>query len=146
MKYAVAARRWWISASPHHRSTRSCRMSDAGGGSLLRLIDGHAARNPGAPAVLAPGRRTLAYGVLHRHVGTVVDALHALGLGRNDRVALVMPDGPEMAVACLAVAAGATCAPLNPAYRAGEFEAHFVRLQCRALVVPAGCASPAAPV
>ena len=46
----------------------------------------------------------------------------------------------------LAVASGATCAPLNPAYHAGEFEAHLARLHCRALLVPAGSASPAVAV
>ena len=87
------------------------------------------------------GRRPLTYGLLSRHVADVVRALNALGVGRNDRVATVLPDGPEMAVAFMAIAAGATCAPLNPAYRAGEFESHLARLHCRALLVPAGCTS-----
>ena len=122
-------------------------MSDpVGGCSLLQLIDGHAGRNPDAAAILAPGRRPLTYGLLSRQVADVVRALNALGVGRHDRVATVIPDGPEMAVACLAVAAGATCAPLNPAYHAGEFEAHLARLHCRALLVPAGSASPAVAV
>ena len=45
-------------------------------------------------------------------------ALNGLGIGRGDRVALVLPNGPEMATAFLGVACGATTAPLNPAYQA----------------------------
>ena len=89
------------------------------------------------------GARPSRIGLLRRHVADVVKALNELGVGRNDRVAMVLPEGPEMAVACVAVAAGATCAPLNPAYRASEFEAHLTQLRCRALLVPAGCTSPA---
>ena len=51
----------------------------------------------------------------------VVYEMKARGIGRGDRVAIVLPNGPEMAVAFLAVASCATCAPLNPAYRADEF-------------------------
>ena len=39
------------------------------------------------------------------------------------------PNGPEMAVALLAVAAGATCAPLNPAYSTSEFDFYLAVLQ-----------------
>ena len=49
-------------------------------------------------------------------------ALNARGIGRNDRVAIVLDNGPEMAAAFLCISAGATAAPLNPAYRADEFE------------------------
>ena len=51
------------------------------------------------------------------------------GIGRGDRVAIVLPNGPEMATAFLAVAAGATTAPLNPAYRADEFEFYLTDLE-----------------
>ena len=69
---------------------------------------------PDALAMLAPERAPLTYSRLYRHIGEVVQTLNAIGLGRHDRIALVLPNGPEMAVASLAVAAGATCAPLNP--------------------------------
>jgi acyl-CoA synthetase (AMP-forming)/AMP-acid ligase II len=79
-----------------------------------------AARNPDAISILAPGRRPLTYGHLNRQVDHVVETLNSLGISRNDRVAIVLPESPEMAVAVLAIAAGATCAPLNPAYRAAS--------------------------
>ena len=45
-----------------------------------------------------------------------------------------MPNGPDMAVAFLAVASSATCAPLNPSYRASEYEFYLGDLGATALV------------
>ncbi|MDP6108295.1 MAG: AMP-binding protein [Candidatus Brocadiia bacterium] len=58
-------------------------------------------------AILAPGRRPLTYGRLHGHIRETVAALNRTGVGRSDRVAVVLPNGPEMAVAFLALSAGA---------------------------------------
>ncbi len=113
---------------------------------LRQLVQEQAERNPDAVAILAPGRRPLTYGRLCRQLVTVVEALNSLGVGRNDRVALVLPEGPEMAVAFITIAAGATCAPLNPAYRAGEFDFHLADLRARALLVQSGSSSPAVAV
>src|SRR5687767_11666207 len=59
-------------------------------------------------------------------LGAFVDDLHvglaARGLTYPARVAVVIPNGPEMATAFISVASTATCAPLNPSYRAEEFE------------------------
>jgi acyl-CoA synthetase (AMP-forming)/AMP-acid ligase II len=66
-----------------------------------------------------------------------------MGLGCNDRIALVLPNGPEMAVACLAVATNTTCIPLNPAYGTDEFDRYLVELNAQALILQAGMESPA---
>jgi acyl-CoA synthetase (AMP-forming)/AMP-acid ligase II len=97
----------------------------------------------GAPALLAPGAAPLTYGRLRDLVRRAVDDLNAVGIGRNDRVAIVLPNGPEMASAFCAVAAGATSAPLNPAYRADEFEFYLGDLGTKAIVVEEGSKSPA---
>ena len=96
-----------------------------------------------APAILAPERPALSYGALRALVGDTVKTLNALGIGRDDRVAIVLPNGPEMATAFVAIAAGATTAPLNPAYRAEEFEFYLSDLDAKALIVEAGIDSPA---
>jgi acyl-CoA synthetase (AMP-forming)/AMP-acid ligase II len=54
------------------------------------------------------------------------DSLNALGIGRGDRVAIVLPNCPEMACAFVAVASCCTAAPLNMAYRADEFAFYLV--------------------
>ncbi|MGE0004266.1 MAG: acyl--CoA ligase [Parvibaculaceae bacterium] len=90
-----------------------------------------------APAVSAPGRPSLTYEGLRRLAAMTTGSLNALGIGRNDRVAIVLPNGPEMATAFLAIGAGATTAPLNPAYKVEEFDFYLKDLGARALVLDA---------
>jgi acyl-CoA synthetase (AMP-forming)/AMP-acid ligase II len=96
-----------------------------------------------AIAIAAHGAPPLTYRGLRSLVDSAVASLHRLGVGRGDRVAIVLPNGPEMATAFLAVAAGATSAPLNPAYRQDEFEFYLSDLNAKALIVEEGSASPA---
>ena len=107
------------------------------------MLEAPAQRNPEAPAILAPGRVPLTYSRLWVHIDAVVQTLHSMGLGRNDRIALVLPNGPEMAVSLLAVTAGATCAPLNPAYSAYEFDSLLADLRVKALIIQESMDSPA---
>ena len=99
--------------------------------------------DPGAPAVGAPEATPLSRGGLRALARRTVEALNALGVGRNDRVAIVLPNGPEMATSFVCIGSGATTAPLNPAYRADEFEFYLTDLKAKALVVEAGAETPA---
>ena len=110
---------------------------------LPHLLEHQAKRIPDAPAILAPGRAPLTYGRLYQHIDEMGRTLRAMGIGRRDRVAVVLPNGPEMAVAILTVAASATCAPMNPAYGAEELDRYFADLRPRALITQAGIDSPA---
>ncbi|HXS07691.1 MAG TPA: acyl--CoA ligase [Rhizomicrobium sp.] len=96
----------------------------------------------GAPAIGAPGRTALTYGGLRDLARATVTDLNKMGIGRNDRVAIVLPNGPEMAAAFIAIGCGATTAPLNPAYRAEEFEFYLSDLNAKALVILEGMESP----
>ena len=96
-----------------------------------------------APALSAPGRTALTFGALRALAARTVADLNRIGIGRGDRVAIVLPNGPEMAAGFIAVASGCASAPLNPAYRADEFEFYLNDLGARALVVERGSASPA---
>lgn len=100
----------------------------------------------GDPALLAPDRPALSYGALRQLVGETVLKLGQLGIGRNDRVAIVLPNGPEMAAAFIAIGSTATTAPLNPSYRAGEYRFYLNDLKAKALVIESGSATPAAAV
>lgn len=93
-------------------------------------------------AILAPARKPLSYGRLLQHIVHVVSLLNKYGLGRNDRIAVVLPNGPEMAMTFLSVIAGATCAPLNPAYQEKEFEFYLSDINAGAVIVQAGIDSP----
>ncbi len=97
----------------------------------------------GAPAIRAPGRPALSYAGLRDLAAATIARLNGIGIGRNDRVAIVLPNGPEMAAAFIAIGAGATTAPLNPAYRADEFNFYLADLKAKALVVQKGVATEA---
>ena len=105
-----------------------------------------AAGEAGAPVILAPDRPALTRAALRAHVERTVGTLAACGIGRNDRVAIVLPNGPEMATAFVSIAAGASTAPLNPAYRRKEYEFYLADLNARALLVQRGHDSDAVTV
>lgn len=96
-----------------------------------------------APAIGAPERQSLTHGELRALCARTVESLNIMGIGRGDRVAMVLPNGPEMAAAFVAIACGATTAPLNPAYRTEEFEFYLSDLNAKALVILKGTQSPA---
>ena len=100
----------------------------------------------GAPAVSAPGRAALDFDALRTLIHHTVASLNALGIGRNDRVAIVLNNGPEMATCFIACACGVASAPLNPGYRSDEFEFYLSDLNARALIVEQGSPSAAVAV
>jgi acyl-CoA synthetase (AMP-forming)/AMP-acid ligase II len=112
-----------------------------------KTLRGLLAAGPDAAIALsAPGVAPLSYRALRALVDATIVALNAMGIGRGDRVAIVLPNGPAMASAFLAVASGCASAPLNPAYRADEFEFYLSDLNARGLIVEAGSDSPAVAV
>ena len=115
----------------------------AGFKTIHQLLSAQAQIRPEADAIHASDRASLSYGSLLGFVSQLVRDLNRLGISRNDRVAIVVPNGPEMATAFLGVAAGATSAPLNPAYRAQEFEFYLSDLKAKALVIARDFDSPA---
>ena len=96
-----------------------------------------------APAIAAPGRPALSFAGLRALAERTVASLNAAGIGRGDRVAMVLPNGPEMAALFAAAACGATTAPLNPAYKADEFDFYLSDLNAKLLVVQRGMETPA---
>lgn len=104
---------------------------------LLKAVE-----NVNAVALSAPDRSDLAYKGLLDLIERSVTSINDLGIGRNDRVAIVLANGPEMATAFLAVAAGATTAPLNPNYRSDEYRFYLEDLNAKALVVEEDSTSP----
>ncbi|AZL59362.1 AMP-dependent synthetase [Tabrizicola piscis] len=102
-----------------------------------------AAANPEAPAIGAPDRPWLTYAGLAAQSTVTRAALHGAGVGRGDRVAIVLPNGPEMASAFVCIAQGAVTAPLNPAYKLDEFDFYLSDLKAKAIVLPASYDGPA---
>jgi acyl-CoA synthetase (AMP-forming)/AMP-acid ligase II/acetyltransferase-like isoleucine patch superfamily enzyme/acyl carrier protein len=111
--------------------------------SIYELLKRQAEVRPDAVAVTAPGRAPLTYARLLRQVQATVRSLRSSGVQRNDRVAIVLPNGPEMAASFVSIASGAACAPLNPSYKAEEFEFYLSDLNARAVILSSGAQSPA---
>jgi len=99
-----------------------------------------------ATALSSPGGVPLTFGGLRALTDRTIAALNAQGIGRGDRVGIVLDNGPEMAAAFIAVAAGATSAPLNPSYKADEFNFYLSDLNAKLLVVAEGSETPAVAV
>ena len=96
-----------------------------------------------APALSSPGGTPLTYRGLRALVANITASLAGQGIGPNDRVGIVLDNGPEMAAAFLSIGSAATAAPLNPTYKAEEFEFYLTDLGAKLLVVAAGKDSPA---
>lgn len=56
----------------------------------------------------------------------VGDVLHSIGLGRGHRLAVVLPNGPELALAILAISTWSSCVPLNAFGAEQELEADLI--------------------
>lgn len=110
---------------------------------ITQLIAMGASQHPDAIALVAQDRSPLTYSCLWAHIQDTVKTLNSMGLGRGERIAIVLPNGPEMAVAFLSVAACAISAPLNPGYQAPEFDFYLSDLKAKALIIQSGMNSPA---
>jgi acyl-CoA synthetase (AMP-forming)/AMP-acid ligase II len=97
---------------------------------------------PRLAAIGAPGCPDMTREQLNRAVAKVGSALRGMGIGQRDTVAIVMPNGPEMAVLFPAIACWAIAAPLNAAYREDEFDFYLGDLNAKAIVIVNGQNSP----
>jgi len=101
---------------------------------ILELLNG--ANNH--PALVAPDKPTLTYGQLRQNIKTLAGQLNGFGLGRNDRIAIAMGNGPEMIITFFAAAMCGTAAPLNPKYKQEEFAFYYEDTQAKALITLPG--------
>ncbi|MDA3011725.1 MAG: AMP-binding protein [Actinomycetota bacterium] len=86
---------------------------------LASIVDGH---EDSRPAIVSRGRVT-DYGTLRSQVAGLRGSLVALGVGRNDRVALVCGNSRAFVVSYLAtIGLGAIAVPLNPLAPAPELQ------------------------
>lgn len=100
------------------------------------------AAHRGPRAIGAPDRDDCSGPRLAALADEVRAALNARGIGRGDRVAIVLPNGPAAATVFAALAAMCCAAPLNPAYKEQEFEFYLDDLKPKAVIVAAGTESP----
>ncbi len=94
-------------------------------------------------AILGLDNIQVTYGALWEQIQYMGSALNAFGLHSQDRVAVVLPNGPAMAMTFLSISGFCAIAPLNPQYREPEFEFYLSDLQAKLLIIQAGMESPA---
>ena len=110
---------------------------------LLQMVAAISEASPQSIAVGAPGRSPLTYGGLSACVAALVDQLASHSLDPSDVVATVFPNGPEGAVAFLAVIHLSACAPVNPDLGPDEARDLVDRLGVRLVLTLAGWNAPA---
>jgi acyl-CoA synthetase (AMP-forming)/AMP-acid ligase II len=113
------------------------------GSSLSMLLRDQASARPDAVAILAPGRPALTYAGLLTQVEQIACALRSHDVAPSARVAIVLPNGPEMATAFLGVAACAICVPLNPNGRAADYRSSLAQVRAQAVVLHQSESGPA---
>jgi acetoacetyl-CoA synthetase len=77
----------------------------------------------------------LRWGGLREQVGAVREGLRALGVGKGDRVAAYLPNGPEALIAFLATASlGATWSSCSPDFGPGSVVDRFAQIEPKVLI------------
>jgi oxalate---CoA ligase len=97
----------------------------------------------GEVALDEKGKGALSYGEVNALVRSLVVDLRSAGVKREDRVAVVIPNGREMCTTLLGVCSAAIAAPLNPGYQESEFADYFREIRVSFLVIRRGVPSPA---
>src|SRR5262245_14218245 len=90
---------------------------------VATVIAEHVAIRPERPAIVASKGDVLTYGALGAQIAAFGAGLRANGIGPSARVAVMLPDGPELAAAIVAIACHAVAIPLSPKLTATELDA-----------------------
>ena len=117
------------------RKTLAQRDNESPPSTLFEAIARHAARAPQAPALILPDGTATSYLLLHRQIEQIGGQLARAGIGLQDWVAILLPDGPDLAITVAAVSCNATAVPLNPNLTALELEDLFAYPQIKAVIL-----------
>ncbi len=102
-----------------------------------RLLE-HAARDAGAPFLLAPGCAPASYGSLAAHIAQVRERFAEWGIARGDIVVAPAFDRALASMLFASVPAAATIALVSEALAADACSELVGRMRARAVIVPAG--------
>ena len=102
---------------------------------LVDVVHEPAGMRPDHPALWFKGT-TISYGELDRLSDTFAAALVGLGIGKGERVAIMMPNTPQYVIAELGIwKTGAIVASINPLYTGRELEHMLNECDAETLVV-----------
>jgi len=95
------------------------------------------------PALVSEDGEVISHATLRKEVDRLAEQLRSAGLGPKERLAIVLPNGPAMALVMLAAMSVGCAAPLNPKYREDEFRFYLDDLHASALLTLDGASSDA---
>lgn len=106
-------------------------LSDA---DLLTLLS-----SSDSPAIIEPPgkRKHITHRELNQFITHEFD-LVKFGIGHGCRVAIVLPNSPELAVCILAVVSRWCAAPINSTYTSDEIKSELISMKCMAIIVLEG--------
>jgi len=106
---------------------------------LASIVEQH----PADSVALRHEGASTTFGELRERAGALRAGLAARGVGRGERVALLLPTGPDFVVAYLGVlGAGAVAVPLNPQSPVPELEAELSQVRPVLLLAAEGSGDP----
>lgn len=107
---------------------------------VVHMLDAAAEQMPDQPALICEDE-ALSYREYRACVAGLAAELREAGLGRGERVVLLMGNSLDIAIATFAVqAAGAQVVPLNPAYTASELRQVLASARARGIIHDAAVA------
>lgn len=86
-------------------------------------------------AITSDDNKPINFLELKEHVYNISGQLSSNGILKKDRAAIVLPNGPEMATAFLAISSYMSAAPLNPSYKKSEYEFYLKDLNPKIVIV-----------
>lgn len=99
------------------------------------LVDVHLAAGRGEKPAILCGERVMTYRQLYEHVNRFGNALRALDIRMEERIAILLPDTPEWATAFFgAMKIGAVSVPLNTNLKPEDYEYYLNDSRARVLV------------
>ncbi|HEY1270457.1 MAG TPA: benzoate-CoA ligase family protein, partial [Terriglobales bacterium] len=111
------------------------------------FIDRHVREGRGAKVAIGCGESSCTYADLAAQVNRAANGLLQLGLQEEQRVLLLLPDGPEFAVAYFAVMKmGAVAVPTTTAARAADYDYFLSESRARLLIVHSSLFNEVAPL
>lgn len=115
----------------------------ASANTLASVLRHHASHQPDAMALLGEDQHAMRYSDLWQQVQRIGCQLQSSGITPAARVAMALPNGPEMAVALLGTASYATCVPLSAVYQHPECRHYLESTRAQALIIQKGAFNPA---
>lgn len=111
------------------------------------LVDSHLANGRAEKTAILSGDRAISYRQLHELINRFGNAMLELGVRREERIAILLPDSPEWVCAFFgAIKMGAVAIPMNTLLTAKDYEYLLNDSRARALVVHADLSDRIEPI